>query len=414
MNQTGFWKNEKGVLDTLNKMVSQTLTDEATVQLQDLQKYRDDYLKTADGTDPDHLEAMRTINKYAKSGEKQAYNIATAEAQKLEQSYSNEIYDILKADHKTDDELKTMMNSKLYAVRNDFMDLCTLAVDTIHTEIKASEDNIQRSLEIFHNDGIKSRNLPKAFVPVVFPSVLGTFHNAFEGLQSTHQEAGYGAYVTEYARQVSTRLFERVEKQVTNAIKVLRENVKTLESTRGAKMKLLKKVNSLRKSTRGELQDIQDRIQRDFYEALPKFVEGAASPDAVANFCQTQYDIFSKQLNEIGEAALKTVLEIQDSLAEKAISTTAPSAAALQSIVASPSPVASLVPAASAPPTSSTLAAPPPTLPGAPTLPVVSPIPATVTLTPLSMPPAQTPGSASSAAVVASVSSPVLTVSPPH
>lgn len=321
LDQDEIWTGgQQKVLDTVNNLLKSTLSDEASIQTLELRKYRDDYLRTSAGNDEDNIDAIKTIQEFATQGELLVNKLAVAEAQKLQESYTNQINEIFdqqqpqRTQSKSDgddnnDDFKTLMNLKMYAVRGNFMSLCILAVDGIHSEIQTTEDNIQRTLEIFENNKISGKNLPRSYERVVFPNVLGTLHKAFATLMEQHHEGGYEVYIVEYTNRVSKRLYIRVNRQISSALRIVQANVESLDVPQ-----YNRNLETIQRAAQKQMKDIQQRIKVDFLDNLPTFVASQSSAEGLADLCQKQYDQFIDELNAIGESIVKSIIDIQESL----------------------------------------------------------------------------------------------------
>lgn len=69
--QDEIWNGgQQNVLDTVNNLLATTLSDEASLQITELWKYRDDYLRTSAGSDKENVDAVNTIQRFAQQGEK--------------------------------------------------------------------------------------------------------------------------------------------------------------------------------------------------------------------------------------------------------------------------------------------------------------------------------------------------------
>lgn len=307
------------MFDILGNIVAKSMKDEVTDRITDLSKVQKDYMATADGIDPINKDAMSAIDSFADDGQKKVLELTKQEQQKLAQSYSNEIYEIfdgkLSTTNTTTTDLKDVMNFKMYAVRNDFTELCVQAIETIQTEIESSEENIKRVLQVFENDRITTRNIPREFVPIVFPDILGTIRDEFKSLKDDHHEAGFNIFIKEYTGGISKSLYDQVAAQITLAVATIESTTNKLNrEQRGI---FSRRVNNIKRLMSHELDDILIRIDRDFVESMPKYVKGVTTPEALADFAQSQYDSFAKRLNVIGDSTIKSLLDIQESLAEQ-------------------------------------------------------------------------------------------------
>lgn len=295
------------------------MKDEVSDRITDLSKVQKDYRISTDGIDQLNREAMSTIDIFADNGKKKVLELTKQEQQKLVQSYSNEINEIFDGKFSTPNsstaDLKDVMNFKMYAVRNDFTELCVQAIETIQTVIESSERNIKRVLQVFENDRITTRNIPKEFVPIVFPDILGTIRDEFNGLKVDHHEAGFNTFIKEYTYGISKSLFAQVSAQITLAVATVESTTNTLKKEQ--RDSFLRRVSNIKGLTKNELDDILTRIDRDFVKSMPQYVKGVTTPEALADFAQSQYDCFAKRLNVIGDSTIKSILDIQESLAEQ-------------------------------------------------------------------------------------------------
>lgn len=259
--------------------------------------------------------AKEAISKHSSEGIETIERIMLTEEDRFTQSYFQAV---MKTPEKprNEENLKNPLLLPLYSIKTDFIRLCDETLDIVQTLLDGAINNMRRTHDIFHVEPASVRNIPKEFVPVVFPYSQLVLASDLKDMVVKKEDSEFPQHIEKIMYDLQTQLAADMNKQIKAAGVALEATINAATSlSKEIRDGLLLKVSDIisngDKNIIGARENAADELKKNLPES---YNEKEQHFSELLSVTQEDCDDYAKNVNYWGNEVMNDLVNIYDDL----------------------------------------------------------------------------------------------------
>lgn len=257
------------------------------------------------------------IANHSRDGIESIARVMMTEEDRFSQSYFEAVMKPTPDDKpRNADNLKNPLLLPLYSIKTDFIRLCDETFDTIQTLLDGSINNMRRTYEAFVVDSANARNIPKEYMPVVFPYSQLVLAADLNDMIVKQEQSEFPQHIEKCMYDLQTKLADDVSKQIKVAGTMLEAKIKSTNTlTKEVRDGLLLKLSDIVSNGDTNIINARENAADELKKNLPEsYDEKQQHFTELLSSAQQDCDEFARNVNYWGNEVMNDLVNMYDDL----------------------------------------------------------------------------------------------------
>lgn len=275
------------------------------------------YLATIDDKISGSEDAKAAISALSTDGIQIIERLILTEGDLFTQSYFESVLGMEVHQPKVSD-LKNLLVLPVYSIKTDFLKLCGEGLDMIQQVMDSTRNSMVRIHNVFNAKAAAVSNIPKEYIPVVFPYVQMVLVSDFKDMQGKQEDFEFSQHIESTIYDLQAKLVNDVNKQVRQASSIVSDTIKLSKKlTEDVKKDLMQKLDDIVDNGDKNFNMEKEKSADDLKQALPGNFDVKTDIywkllAAVQDIC----DDYEKEINFWGTEVMSDLVNIFDDLVD--------------------------------------------------------------------------------------------------
>lgn len=270
------------------------------------------YLANLD-EDEDADVIKQIISKISRSSFETVERLLLAENDRMTQSYFGEVMNV-HLQPISAANLKNLLVLPLYSIKTDFMRLCDETLDVIKIVLDGAGNSMKRAYVAYHDDRFDIKDVPRDFVPVIFPYIQLIIADDWEEMKKKQEESEFPQHIESVLYDLTSKMANDVNNQVKEASSSLLAAIKSCDALSDETKKGLEaQLNDAIGQSELNIDKAKEEAADDLKKSLPdSFDDKTAHYWSLLDIAQSSGDEYAQILNDVGGNIMGDITNLYD------------------------------------------------------------------------------------------------------